>query len=111
MKLACEEHEQLVVVTVRGELVRDELDQFRSETEGRLDQNARDFVLDLSKTEFVDSQGLEALLQLQARCAEQLGQVRLASCHDNVQQILEVTRLNRRFDQHETVDEAIKSLR
>jgi anti-anti-sigma factor len=111
MKLACEEHEHLVVVNLRGELVRDEIQQFQNDTKGRLEKGARDFVIDLSQTEFIDSDGLEALLNLQARCAEKLGQVRLAACHDNVQQILTVTRLNRRFDQHATVDDAIKSLR
>jgi len=111
MKMACEEHEHLVVVSLRGELVRDEIERFQQDLDARLEKNARDFILDLAQTEFIDSQGLEALLRLQARCAEQLGQVRLACCHENVQQILHVTRLSRRFDQHETVEEALKSLR
>jgi anti-anti-sigma factor len=111
MKLACEEHERLVVVNLRGELVNDQVERFQQELEGRLQDEGRDFVLDLSQTDFIDSKGLEALLRLQSRCAEQLGQVRLANCHENVQQILHVTRMSRRFDQHDNVEQAIKSLR
>jgi anti-anti-sigma factor len=111
MKLSCEEHERLVVVSIRGELVREQIDRFEQDVEGRLQNEARDFVIDLSEVDFVDSQGLEALLQLQSRCAEQLGQVRLVNCHENVRQILHVTRLNRRFDRHDSVEDAIKSLR
>jgi anti-anti-sigma factor len=111
MKLDCEDYEHVAVVAVRGELVREELERFQYEVDKRVERGTRDFVLDLSQTEFIDSQGLEAMLQLQERCGQHLGQMRLAGCHKNVEQILTVTRLSRRFDQHFDVDSAIKSLR
>ena len=111
MKLACEDHDHIAVISIRGELVSDELERLQSELDQRLEGQGRDFILDLSQTEFVDSQGLELLLNLQSRCADKLGQVRLVNCHDNVHQILYVTRLARRFDRHDDVEAAIKSLR
>jgi anti-sigma B factor antagonist len=111
MKLASEQHDRLVVVAVKGELVRDQLSRFDEEVTQRIPDRARDVVMDLSQTDFIDSDGLEALLSLQQRCADHLGQVRLAALHENVGQILHVTRLSPRFEKHATVDEAIKSLR
>jgi anti-sigma B factor antagonist len=111
MKLACEEHDRLVVVAIKGELVREQLTRFQEEVTARIPDRARDVVMDLSQTDFIDSDGLETMLNLQSLCADHLGQVRLAACHDNVTQILHVTRLNRRFDYHDSVDDAIKSLR
>jgi anti-anti-sigma factor len=111
MKIACEEHDRLLVAAVKGELVRDQMTRFQEEVLDRVPDRARDVVLDLSQVDFIDSQGLETMLALQSQCADHLGQVRLAACHDNVEQILHVTRLGPRFDKHETVDEAIKSLR
>lgn len=111
MKLDCEDYEQLSVMTVKGSLVGDDADSFRGLAKRRIEAKTRDFVLDLSHVEFIDSKGLEAMLWLQDSCAEQLGQVRLAGCQEQVGKILQITRLAARFDCHADVDAAIKSLR
>lgn len=70
----------------------------------------RDFVLDMSSVQFIDSQGLESLLWLQDQCLEKLGQVRLAGCPDNVSTILRITRLNDTLQSHSNIENAIRSL-
>lgn len=111
MKLTHEDYDQVSVVAIRGELHAEECDTFREEMNKRLEQDVRDFVLNLAETESIDSQGLEALLWLQDRCAEQLGQVRLAHASPSVREVLRVTRLAGRLDCHDDVDAAITSLR
>ena len=111
MKLNCEDYEQLTVVSIKGELATDEAERFCRVAQERLAGETRDFVLDLSATEFIDSKGLESLLWLQEACAEKLGQVRFSGCPENVHQIFEITRLAGRFDCHDEIDAAIKSLR
>jgi stage II sporulation protein AA (anti-sigma F factor antagonist) len=108
MTLSFQDHDQLTVMTVQGNLVAD---QMRKAVTGKLEAHTRDFVLDLTDMPFVDSQGLETLLWMQDQCADQLGQVQLAACQDTVQQILTITRLASRFDCHDDVEAAIKSLR
>jgi anti-anti-sigma regulatory factor len=58
----------------------------------------------------MDSVALEAMISLQDRCSDMLGQVRLVGIHKNLGEILRITRLGPRFENHETVDLAIKSL-
>ena len=111
MKLAHEDYEHLTVLTLRGDLAADEAETFREAAQNRLESQIRDFVLDLSGVEFVDSKGLEALLWLQEQCGQKLGQVRLAGVTANVEKILQVTRLTSRLDRQNSVDEAIASLR
>lgn len=111
MKATFDDYDHLTVMKMHGDLTADQTDQFRKAAEERMAQQVRDFVLDLGETEFVDSQGLEAMLWLQERCAEQLGQVRIAAPTENVSRILDVTRLRGRFDCHDDVDVAMKSLR
>ena len=111
MKLTHEDYDQLTVMSVRGDLTADQVEEFRKATQARMDAKVRDFVLDVAAMEFVDSKGLEALLWLQEQCGERLGQVRLAAPTENVTKILEMTRLAPRFDSHPGVDAAIKSLR
>ena len=111
MKISSENYEQICVMALKGELTADQTDQLRTSAIKRIDEQVRDFVLDVTEMDFVDSKGLETLLWLQERAGEQLGQVRLAGTTENVEKILEITRLAPRFDRHLDVDSAIKSLR
>lgn len=111
MKLSYEDYDQMAVLELRGDLTSDQTEMFRKTAQNRMDANIRDFVLKIQEMEFIDSQGLEALLWLQECCGEKLGQVRLAGTTENVTRILDITRLAARFDSHQTVESAIKSLR
>jgi len=111
VKLAHENYDQMSVLTLRGELTGDETEALRNLAHQLMAAQIRDFVLDISGMEFVDSKGLETLLWLQEQCGERLGQVRLAAPTENVNKILEMTRLAPRLDCHSDVDSAIKSLR
>ncbi|MFI4859729.1 MAG: STAS domain-containing protein [Phycisphaerales bacterium JB063] len=110
MKITYEDHGPVTVLSVKGELSIDDADRFRREAMQRLDEDVRDFVLDFEQLDFIDSRGLETLLWLQDRCAELLGQVRIASCPDHVSKVLEITRLAARFECHDNVEHAIQSL-
>ncbi len=111
MKIHHEDYDQLTVIKIKGDLISDETDRLRRIAVERMDERIRDFVLDLSEMEFVDSKGLETLIWLQDQSADRLGQIRLAACQETVLKILEITRLASRFDCHDEIDAAVKSLR
>jgi anti-sigma B factor antagonist len=111
MKITTEDHDQVSVVTLRGELASEAVESLRRTAQERLDNKVRDIVLDCSALESVDSRGLEALLWLQEQCGERLGQIRLAGASETFEKILEMTRLASRLDRHPDVDTALRSLR
>lgn len=111
MKLKRDDYEHVTVLALEGDLTVDDVPAVRESAEQRLADDVNDFVLDLTQVEFVDSAGLEALLWLQDRCGERLGQVRLAGAGENVRKILDVTRLASQFERHADVDAAVRSLR
>lgn len=111
MLLSHEDQEGLTVLAIKGELVADETDRFRRAAIERMENKVRDFVLDLSRLEAIDSKGLETLLWLQEQATDRLGQVRLASCRDYFVKILEVTRLAGRLECCPDVASAVRSLR
>lgn len=110
MKLSHEDQHGLTVLTLKGELASNETDRFRRAALERIEARARDFVLDLSELDNIDSRGLESLLWLQEQCDERLGQVRLAACTDHINEILRMTRLDSRFERCDDVHSAIESL-
>lgn len=111
MRLTHEDFEHVTVLKVQGDLGADDISTFRKLVEDRMAKNARDFVIDMTGIDTIDSQGLEALLWLQELCGDRLGQMRLAGLSANTLKILEVTRLLPRLDRHADVDSAVKSLR
>lgn len=112
MKTTFSDDEQVSTVTVQGEITADEVDSFCDELTKRIEeQQIRDFVLEMSEVEFIDSAGLEMLLWLQDRCAEQLGQVRIAAPAENVATILRMTRLSSQIEHRDSVSEAVESLK
>lgn len=111
MKIKHENYDRVTVINVSGDITVDEIEPLRSLCQKRLEADTRDFVLELSETEFADSKALEMLLWLQEQAGERLGQIRLAAAPENLQRILNLTRLEHHFDLHNDVDAALKSLR
>lgn len=111
MNLAYEDHGTRAVVMPRGSLTREHVDAFRRGCEERIEAGVLDVVLDLGGLDLADSAGLEALLDLQERLAEHGGRLRLAAAGPALRSILAVTRLDGRFEVHESVEAAGRSLR
>jgi len=111
MNVRCEDYDHVTVVTVIGEFNADATEGFRKQIDERLERKVRFFVIDLQQTNFVDSKGLESLIWVQEQCDERLGQVRLCNPDDTCRKILQVTRLDGRFDVFADVTEAVKTMR
>lgn len=111
MKLSYEDFDSTTVLTLSGEYSLDQADYFRRSCQERFDAGIVDFVLDLEHLLIIDSAGLESLLWLRDEVATRGGQMRLVGPDEAILKILEITRLDSRFDIHSSVETAAKSLR
>ena len=111
MKISYEDHEMITVLTVSGDLTAEQVDKFRRSCQERFEAGIRHVVVDMGHLSFVDSAGLETLLWVIDEAASHDGQVRLVSPESTVKKILEISRLDRRFNIHDSVESAAKSLR
>jgi anti-sigma B factor antagonist len=111
MKLSYEDHDTITVLTISGELTSDQADGFRRATQERFDGGVRDVVLNMEYMTLIDSAGLELLLWLVDEVGDRSGRLKLVRPDETVRKILVITRLDRRFDIHESIESAAKSLR
>ena len=112
MPVTCEEYNKVCVMTVDGDLVGENVAHARKSVDEHIDnKQIVHFVLDLEKAGFIDSDGLEMLLWLKRKCEELFGQVKLAALDENLRKILEVTRLEHRFQCHPDLTSALKTMR
>ncbi len=97
------------IVTVDADLSGAHVAQFRSLVERALAKDGRDFAVDLGGVSTIDSGGLESLTWLKRECDEKLGMIKLCKLSPTLKKVLEVTRLDRQFEQYEQLDETLKS--
>ena len=111
MNVAVESYGHAVILNLKGELTEDSLAVLQKAVDHELESTeVIDLLLNLEKVPFIDSAGLECLLDLQDRLAERLGQVKLIMPDENVRKILEITRLESSFETFKDVPEAVRAL-
>lgn len=111
MKLSYEDHGPVTVLTVSGELTLDQGDTFRRTCQDRFNSGIKDVVLDIEHLNLLDSAGLELLLWLQDEVSDRNGQLRMVKPDVTVRKVFQLTRLEKRFNIHNTIESAAKSLR
>ena len=109
MNISCEEYDQIAVISIDGELSQDTVEAFKNTVQKALEEGRVFFVVNFEKVSLVDSEGLEALLWLKDQCQQCEGQVKLAALDEISAKILSITRIDRAFDTHNEVIQAVKS--
>ncbi len=111
MPIRCDEYNQVCVVTVEGDLSGDNCVSMRKLVEDRIDsKHIVEFVMDMEKCGFIDSEGLETLLWAKKRTEDLYGQIKVVGLDDNCRKILELTRLEHRFECQKDLAAALKNM-
>ena len=109
MAIKCDEYDHVCVIALTGEFAGPDTEAVCRAVEERLaNRRSVDFVIDFEKSPFISSEGLEALLAVRRRCEERRGQVRLAGLDSNCRKILQITRLESRFECHADLATALR---
>jgi anti-anti-sigma factor len=111
MKYSFDDHGPTSVLTISGELMHDQVDALRRVCLERLGRGVQNIVLNLEHLTMADSAALEFLLWLRDELSTRHGQMRLVRMDHTVRKILEITRLEKKFEAHESIEAAAKTLR
>ena len=112
MPVKCDEYSQVCVIEVDGDFAGENAIAARHCFDDYLEQKQiTHFVMHLAKTTAIDSRGLETLLQLKRRCEDRVGQFKLAGLSPTLRTVLQITRLEHRFDCQEDLATAVKTMR
>jgi anti-anti-sigma factor len=109
MRIRTQDYDSITVVELQGELDADFTEQLKNTITDTIAKRKTGIVLDMSGVGFIDSQGLEQLLWSRDYCTENKSELRLAGLDENCMKILEITRLESKFDCYAELTEAVKS--
>ena len=112
MAITFGERDGVGVVTLTGMLDAASVETVRAQFSAwwQAHHGLRHVVMDLAGVSFMDSSGLGALLGLLKRVAERGGDLRLAGPRANVTLVLSITRANKIFAIHDTLDAALAAI-
>lgn len=112
MPISNQDYEKVCVLSIAGDFSGEEpAAAQRLVSEGIADRQVVDYVLNFQECGFVDSHGLEMLLWIKRRCEELFGRVKLINLDENCRKILEMTRLEPRFECCRDLATALKTMR
>src|SRR3989442_15866757 len=96
----------VVIVGVEGQLIVGNRQELKQKVLEALEGGARKFVIDFSRTGYIDSSGLGVLVSLSKKIREQGGDLRLAGLNEDLQTLFELTKLDTLFSILKTPDAA-----
>jgi len=109
MRIRTQDYNDVTVAELQGELDSDFTELLQKTITEVIAKGRAGIVLDMSGVGFIDSQGLGQLLWSRDYCNENKCEFRLAGLDENCVKILEITRLENKFDCYAELAEAVRS--
>jgi anti-sigma B factor antagonist len=107
MSFSIKKEAEVVVVDVEGQLIVGNRQELKQKVLDSLEGGTRRFVIDFTKTGYIDSSGLGVLVSLSKKVREQGGELRLAGLNEDLQTLFELTKLDTLFAIAKTPAEAL----
>lgn len=97
----------VVVVAVEGQLIVGNRQELKNLVHEALERGGRKFVIDCTRTGYIDSSGLGALVSMSRKVRESGGEMRIAGLNEDLRSLFELTKLDTLFPILETPEQAL----
>lgn len=97
----------VVVIGVDGQLIVGNRHELKQKILDALEAGEKKFVVDFSRTGYIDSSGLGVLVSLSKKIREVGGDLRLAGLNDDLHTLFELTKLDTLFAIVDSTEEAL----
>jgi len=99
----------VAVVQVEGQLIVGNRQELKELVQAALDKDERRILIDFSRTGYIDSSGLGALVSISRKIREAGGELRLSGLNEDLRSLFELTKLDTLFAIAETPQQALAS--
>jgi len=95
------------LVRVEGQLIVGNRQELKSAVQEALDNGERKFLIDFTRTGYIDSSGLGALVSISKKVREQGGELRLCGLNEDLRSLFELTKLDTLFTITDSAEQAL----
>ena len=97
MGLKLSEKGDLTLIRIGSQLIVGNRQQLKETELEQLERGSRKFIVDFSKTDYIDSSGLGVLVTLSKKIREEGGELSLAELSEDLRILFELTRIDSLF--------------
>jgi anti-anti-sigma factor len=109
MKVQTQQRGAVTVIRPDGPLVAADAEEFRQRLTDEIRQNLGRVVLDASAVPFVDSKGLESLVDVTSELAQSGKALKICSLSDTLSEVMELAGVSAEFEHFDDVIGAVRS--
>ena len=109
MDMLTQQRGAVLVVRPDGPLTSVEADSFKGEISELIRENLGRVVIDASALPYVDSKGLESLLEVAQELAQSGKGLKVCAANETIRQVLDLTGLSSQFEHFEDTNSAVRS--
>lgn len=97
----------VAILEIDGQLIVGNRQELKTLVQDGLDRGERKFLIDCSRTGYIDSSGLGALVTLSKKVREANGDLRIAGLNEDLRALFELTKLDSLFHITPSAEEAL----
>jgi anti-sigma B factor antagonist len=109
MEIREQRHGAVTVLKPHGALIRDDAAKFRKRLDEARARSLGRIVVDVSTVPYVDSAGLETLVEVTEKLAESGHALKLCGVNETLRETLDLTDLGTLFEYFEDINAAVRS--
>ena len=109
MKISIRENDGIAVVSVQGNIMQEYVSVFRSRIGDLIERGTVRIVLNLADSSYMSSMCLAAIVEAKNRTVQAGGDIRVTCANMLIENLLEITNLNKKIEMFPTVDDAVAS--
>ena len=98
-----------LVLEVDGQLIVGNRQEFKQKILDALEGGERRFLVDFTRTGYIDSSGLGVLVSLSKKIRDEGGELRLAGLNEDLRTLFELTKLDTLFTISDSAADALKA--
>jgi anti-sigma B factor antagonist len=97
----------VLVIEVEGQLIVGNRQELKQKVLDSIDTGERKFLIDFTRTGYIDSSGLGVLVSLSKKIRDEGGDLKLAGLNEDLRTLFELTKLDTLFSISDTPAEAL----
>ncbi len=99
-----------LIVSLTGKLDAVSVGELDKEMDGQIKAGESDFILDLSRLDYISSAGLRSILSTFKRLKENKGTITLCGLHGGVREVFDMSGFSSIFTIYESFENALKNI-
>ena len=109
MKIRIQERNDIVEVIVDGNVMQENISQFKNRLHDLVDNGNLMIILNLVATEYISSMCLAIIINVKMKLAGMKGDLKIAMPNRVIRNLLEITNLVKKIELYDTLEEAVNA--